>query len=139
MLYANTLTLERGEPDMTKLIAIAAVIGASLGGGIVGVTAATKVAPTCCANPCPACADGCDGCDLCLSGDCSLCCGVKPTPAAPARTAGCRDACCAPGATPVGGAAPCCDNPCAACADGCDGCDLCLIDCSLCCGAAAAK
>lgn len=35
-------------------------------------------------------------------------------------------------------AAPCCANPCAACATACDGCDLCQTDCSACCEAAAA-
>lgn len=37
--------------------------------------------PSCCANPCAACADGCDVCPICAV-DCSACCG-----AAAAKTA----------------------------------------------------
>lgn len=110
---------------MTKLIAIAAVVGSSLGGGIYGVTAATKAAPTCCANPCAACADGCDLCDLCAGGDCALCCG-----SAPAATA--TTTCCA--AKPAAATASCCATPCADCGASCDGCPLCEVDCAACCG-----
>lgn len=44
---------------------------------------------------------------------------------------------CCEGDGPTVYSPPCCDKPCAACADGCDGCPLCEIDCSACCTAVA--
>lgn len=95
--------------------------------------------------------EGCDG------GTCPLsrksCCADAPQPAGDCcashdaccddKVASAKASCCAESATcPTGfftsaktsKAAPCCANPCAACADGCDWCPICEIDCSGCCG-----
>jgi hypothetical protein len=114
---------------------------------------ATTATPSCCATPCPSCADGCDGCPLCEV-DCSACCGSaasvaaaakKPEACCAAKKPCCetQEACCAT-TSPVSArvaktkkAPSCCANPCAACADGCDWCPLCEVDCSACCGLSA--
>ena len=68
---------------MTKILSIAAVVVGTVVGSAFGYSAATRSAALCCANPCAACADGCDGCPRCEV-DCSACCGAAVTAPTPA-------------------------------------------------------
>ena len=107
---------------MSKLMLILGACVAVAGGGAYALSAsaerdgaccaeatvchATPVAKApCCDNPCPRCADGCDGCPVCEI-DCAACCGSGATATAVAAAPAKAGACCAVGAE-------CCpDGPC---------------------------